>query len=162
MNHLVQRKNTGRLAVEAGGVSQASPDIVWGLLADVRTYCRWGPWRATDYGYPGEGAAGDDARGGAGAIRWLRYGRTTTVERILAAEPGKRMEYTVVKGLPVRGYLAEVTLEPAGSGTRIHWSASWERTLGGRLVHRKLLSLYPQIVRSLIDAADEMSAPVPA
>jgi hypothetical protein len=29
-------------------------------------------------------------------------------------------------------------------------------------VHRKLLSLYPQIVRSLIDAADEMSAPVPA
>jgi hypothetical protein len=163
MNHLVQQKYTGRLYVEAGGVSQASPDIVWGLLADVRKYCRWGPWRASDYGYPGEGARGDDALGGAGAIRWLRYGRrTTTVERICVAEPGRRMEYTVVKGLPVRGYLAEVTLTAAGSGTSIHWSASWERTLGGRLVHRKLVSLYPEVVRSLIAAADEIAAPVPA
>ena len=42
---------------------------------------------------------------GAGVIRWMRYGRTTTVEKVLASEPARRLVYTVVKGIPVRNYV---------------------------------------------------------
>jgi hypothetical protein len=62
--------------------------------------------------------------------------------------------YTVVKGIPVRNYRAEVTLSPEGKGTHIRWSASWDRTLPGRIVHRRLRFIYPDIVRDLIAAAD--------
>jgi polyketide cyclase/dehydrase/lipid transport protein len=79
----------------------------------------------------------------AGAIRWMRYGRTTTVERVLEAEKARRLVYTVVKGIPVRNYRAEITLRPVTEGTYVHWSADWDRTLGGRIVHRKLSTLYP-------------------
>jgi hypothetical protein len=45
---------------------------------------------------------------------------TATVEKVLEAERGRRQVYTVVKGIPVRNYRAEVTLSPTGEGTRIH------------------------------------------
>jgi hypothetical protein len=59
-----------------------------------------------------------------------------------------------VKGIPVRNYRAEVTLSPQGDGTHIRWSASWDRTLLGRVVYRTLRTLYPRVVSLLIAAAD--------
>src|SRR5262249_57860150 len=112
------------------------------------SYQRWGPWSGSGYQSPGDHADGPRVS------RWMRYGRTTTVEKVLEAEKGRRLTYTVVKGIPVRNYRAEVTLSPEGEGTRIHWSASWDRTLPGRVVHRSLRSLYPRIVSLLIAAAD--------
>jgi hypothetical protein len=138
-----------QLHVEAEGVAQAAAEVVWELVADVRSYCQWGPWTASGYQ-----SLGDQPPDGAGVIRWLRYGRTTTVEKVLESERGRRMVYTVVKGLPVRNYRAEVTLSPAGEGTHIRWSASWDRTLAGRIVHRRLRSIYPDVVGRLIAAAE--------
>ena len=137
-----------QLHVEAEGMADAAPEVVWALVADAGSYCRWGPWSASGYHSPG-----DAALGGAGAIRWMRYGRTTTVEKVLDVENGRRIAYTVVKGIPVRNYRAEVTLMPTAAGTRIRWVANWDRTLAGRIVHRKLRSLYPEIVAHLIAAA---------
>jgi uncharacterized protein YndB with AHSA1/START domain len=137
-----------RLHVEAEGTAQAAPEVVWALVADAGRYCQWGPWSASGYDSPR-----DAALGGAGAIRWMRYGRTTTVEKVLEVEDGRRMTYSVVKGIPVRNYQAEVTLTPTAGGTRIRWTASWDRTLAGRLVRRKLRSFYPEMVADLIAAA---------
>ena len=86
----------------------------------------------------------------------MRYGRTTTVEKVLEAEKARRLTYTVVKGIPVRNYRAEVTLTPEGEGTHIRWSASWDRTLPGRVVYRTLRTLYPRVVSLLVAAADRM------
>ena len=135
-----------QLHVEAEGVAQAAPEAVWELVANANRYQQWGPWNASGY----QGRAAD----GAGVIRWMRYGRTTTVEKVLESEPARRLVYTVVKGIPVRNYRAEVTLRPEGEGTRIRWSASWDRTLPGRVVHRTLRGLYPDIVGRLIAAAE--------
>ena len=33
------------------------------------------------------------------------------------------------------------------------WPADWDRTLAGRIVHRKLSTLYPEVVGRLIAAA---------
>jgi uncharacterized protein YndB with AHSA1/START domain len=156
MSHLVQNRGAAmaQLHVEAEGVARAAPQVVWELVANADTYSQWGPWRASGYD-----DLGDRAPDGAGVIRWMRYGRTTTVEKVLEAEPARRLVYTVVKGIPVRNYRAEVTLRPEGEGTHIRWSASWDRTLPGRIVHSRLRTIYPDVVGRLIAAAERRSQP---
>jgi uncharacterized protein YndB with AHSA1/START domain len=137
-----------QLHVEAEGVAQAAPEAVWELVAHADRYHQWGPWSASGYQSPADHADRP------GVIRWMRYGRSTTIEKILDAEKDRRLTYTVVKGIPVRNYRAEVTLTPQGEGTHIRWSASWDRTLPGRIVHRRLSVIYPRLVSLLIAAAD--------
>jgi len=143
-----------RLHVEARGVARAAPEVVWELVANADSYHEWGPWSAGGYENLGDRAPDD-----AGVIRWFRYGRTTTVEKVLESERDRRLVYTVVKGIPVRNYRAEVTLSPEGEGTQIRWSASWDRTLPGRIVHRRLRSIYPDVVGRLIAAAERRVLP---
>ena len=148
-----------KLHVEAEQTAQAAPAIVWALVSNAMTYPQWGPWSEAGYRSPG-----DASPRGPGAVYWLRsshrYGlkHPVTVERILDAEEGKFLAYTVIEGIPVRHYRAEITLTPAGGGTRIRWTASWDRTLAGRLVHRSLRTLYPQIVAGLAAAAEHQAA----
>jgi uncharacterized protein YndB with AHSA1/START domain len=145
----------GKLHVEAEQIAATAPENVWALISDATTYPRWGPWSEAGYRSPG-----DTSRRGPGAIYWLRsvrrYGlfRPVSVEKILDAEEGRRLAYTVIGGIPVRGYRAEITLRPAAGGTRIRWAASWDQTLAGRLVHHSLRRVYPQIVASLAAAAE--------
>ena len=145
-----------KLHVEAEQIAQASPRTVWALISDATTYPQWGPWRKAEYSSPG-----DSSPHGLGAVYWLessrRYGLryTVSVERIVDFQEGRSLAYTVVKGIPVRNYRADITLTPAAGGTRIHWAASWDRTLAGRLVHRSLRVMYPQIVAGLAAAAEK-------
>jgi uncharacterized protein YndB with AHSA1/START domain len=143
-----------QLRVEAEGVARAAPEIVWELVANADRYSEWGPWSAS--GYENLGTRAPDS---AGVIRWMRYGRTTTVEKVLESERPRRLVYTVVNGIPVRNYRAEVTLSPAGEGTHIRWTASWDRTLPGRVVHGRLRTIYPDVVGRLIAAAERSAQP---
>jgi uncharacterized protein YndB with AHSA1/START domain len=153
---------TSKLHVEAEHTALAAPEIVWALVSDAMTYPQWGPWRKAGYRSPGSASPH-----GQGAVYWLqssrRYGLRypVSVERILDVEEGRRLAYTVVKGIPVRNYQAEVTLAPTAAGTRIRWAASWDLTLAGRLVHRSLRRLYPQIVVGLAAAAEKEAVAVP-
>jgi uncharacterized protein YndB with AHSA1/START domain len=146
-----------QLRVEAEGAARVAPEVVWALVANADRYSEWGPWSAS--GYENLGAQAPD---GAGVIRWMRYGRTTTVEKVLESERARRLVYTVVKGIPVRNYRAEVTLSPQGEGTHIRWTASWDRTLPGRIVHRRLRTIYPDVVARLIAAAERSGLPARA
>jgi hypothetical protein len=141
-----------RLHVEAEETARAGPEALWELLVDAGSYARWGPWSEAGYETPGDSVTR------VGALRRLRLGRTVVIERIEDADPGARMVYTVVKGIPVRNYRAEVLLTPAADGTRIHWSADWDRTLLGHVVHRRLQALYPGIVHRLSSAAEALQA----
>ena len=137
--------------VEAEGTTRATADAVWALIADATSYPRWGPWNDGGFQSPGDGASQ------VGAMRWFRLGRTTTVERVVDIEVGRRLAYTVVRGIPVRNYRAEVTLAPVAEGTRIHWAATWDPTVLGRMVLRKLRTFYPVMMEGLVKAADETS-----
>ncbi len=149
----------GKLHVEAEQIAAAAADDVWALVSDITTYSRWGPWSEAAYRSPGE-----TSPRGPGAVYWLRssrrYGlvRPVSVEKILDTEEGRRLAYTVIGGIPVRNYRAEITLTPAASGTHIRWAASFDQTLAGRLVHRSLRKLYPQVVAGLAAAAAEDAA----
>lgn len=139
------------LHVEAEGTTTAAPAAVWPLIADATRYSEWGPWSASGYENP-------DGDTGVGSVRWMRNGPWTTVEKVLEMETSRRIVYNVLRGIPVRNYRAELTLTPDGTGTHIRWAADWDRTLGGWLVHRKLRTLYPQVVAALIAAAEREPA----
>jgi uncharacterized protein YndB with AHSA1/START domain len=139
-----------QLRVAAEAATSAHPEDVWSLISDANSFPTWGPWAAGGYRPAGPGPSQP------GSTQWFRYGRrTVSVEEVLEVEPPRRLVYTVVKGLPVKHYRAEVILTPTvDGGTRIHWSARWDRTILGRIVHRKLQQLYPEIVTALAAASD--------
>jgi uncharacterized protein YndB with AHSA1/START domain len=156
MFRLVQ--SSARLSVAADSVIHATPEAVWALVSDATRYPEWGPWSAAGYR---EGAAG-----AVGAVYWLRsasraYGRhVTTVERVEELDEGRRIVYAVIGGtMPVRGYLGEITLTPVTEGTRVGWSATWDKTLGGRLVWRGLREFFPAMLASLTTAAGRDASP---
>lgn len=142
-----------QLHVEAEATTGASPPVVWDLVVDATGYARWGPWDEGGYQRPG-----DDSPHGVGAIRWFRTGRTTTVERVLDIEEDRHLTYSIERGIPVRHYRAEVTLTPIADGTHIRWAATFDATLLGRIVQRKLRSVYPDVVAHLVRAADQRRA----
>lgn len=149
MFHLVH--STDRLRVASESVASAAPEAVWALVADATRYPQWGPWSAAGY----RGTAGHAP----GAVYWLRsasraYGRyVTTVERVEEVEEGRRIVYTVLGGIPARDYRAEIMLTAVPGGTRVSWTASWEKTLRGRLVWRELRDFFPVVLASLTTAA---------
>ena len=151
-----------RLHVEAEHTTRAAPEAVWDLVSDATRYPEWGPWSAAGYQQ-----AGETSPRGPGAVQWLRSSRRaylrypTSIEKILEAEPGHRLVYTVIGGIPVRNYRAEVTLTRSGDGTRIRWAATWDSTLAGRVAGRALRKLYPQIVADRAAAAENQAARPP-
>ena len=146
-----------QLSVEAEGTTRAGPEVVWSLVANADTFPQWGPWNDGGYRPPSAGPSKE------GSVQWFRYGRrTTSVEQILEVDEPRRVAYTVVSGLPVKNYRAEVTLTPTPSGgTSIRWAASWDKSLLGSVVRSKLLQLYPDIVAALVAAADQQVASSP-
>jgi uncharacterized protein YndB with AHSA1/START domain len=143
-----------RLQVEVEGTTRAGPEVVWALVADATSFSEWGPWDESGYERPG-----DSSEHGVGAVRRIRYRRTTSLERVLEVEEGRRLVYTVVKGIPVRNYRGEVVLTPIPEGTRVRWSGTWDRTLPGRVVHSRLRSFFPGVVADLTAEADRRAGP---
>ena len=143
-----------QLRVEAEGITSADPEAVWSLVADANGYPSWGPWNDGGYLPAAEGPSRK------GSVQWFRYGRrTTTVEEILEVDEPRRLVYTVLRGMPVRNYRAEVTLTPAApKGTSVRWTATWDGTFMGRMVHRRLQQIYRQVMTDLVAAADHKDA----
>ncbi len=139
-----------RLSVGADGTTKAPRSAVWALVADANAYPVWGPWNAGGYEPAGTGPSQPGMR------QWFRYGRrTTSHERILEIDDGRRVVYTVERGIPVKDYRAEIVLRDTDDGgTHVSWRAEWDRTFLGRIVLRKLRVVYPEILGCLMHAAD--------
>jgi uncharacterized protein YndB with AHSA1/START domain len=144
-----------RLHIQAEATTRADPEAVWSLVADANTYPAWGPWR--DGGYQ-PAASGPSQEGSIQVFEFSRF--TTTRERILEVEAPRRLVYTVLHGVPVKNYRAEVTLTASPDrGTTIHWAATWDDTFMGRLVRRRLQKVYGQVVEALVAATDGSPSP---
>jgi Polyketide cyclase / dehydrase and lipid transport len=141
----------GRYRVEASVVAAAPVDAVWARLADASSWSTWGQWEETTLDR--EGVPAPD---GVGAIRRFRQGRRTTVEEVVAFEPGVRLSYELRSGLPLRDYHADVTLEPIGGGTRIHWVSAFDGASPGvgALIRLVLARFIPETARRLAAAAE--------
>ena len=100
--------------------SAADPQTVWALLADGSTWPVWSPIRSFELR-----ERGDDGAGGLGAIRVFHTGRATSVERVAELRPGRRFSYELASGLPLRGYRADIDLDPSKGGTSIRWHSTF-------------------------------------
>jgi len=141
-----------RTTIDTEHTTDASPEAVWALLADVSTWTDWGVWDAARL-------KREDPSGGpgVGAVRELRVDRTRSVEQVVAFEPPRHLAYTLVGGnIPVRNYRGEVTLEPtAAGGTTIRWTSAFNAKLPGTggMIERKLRPFIADTARRLGDAA---------
>ena len=109
--------------------SSAAPEDVFAVLADAT---RWRDWAGPMIAVSEWEREGEPAPGGVGAIRRLGRPPAYAREQILEYDPPRHLAYTIVSGLPVRGYHADVDLLPAaGGGTTIRWAGAFEPKIPG-------------------------------
>ncbi len=104
----------------------APVEEVWALLTDHARYAEFTPVPTSRLVRPGR-----DDPNGVGAIRHLGIGPLGTREQVLVSEPPHHLAYTVVRGMPVRDYRADVHLQPDADGTRMVYEGSFEPLVPG-------------------------------
>ena len=133
--------------------AQAAPEVVFDIVADGAGWSRWaGPMVVRSW-WEREGSP---APGGVGAIRALGLKSVGSREEIVEYDPPRHLAYTVLRGLPVRDYRADVRLEPEGNGTRIVWGGSFRPKVPGTgpLVRLFLLATIGSFARRLARYAE--------
>src|SRR5262245_40379574 len=102
MYHMVQK-------IETSAVSTADPQTVYDLLVDGATWPTWSPLESFTLERPSpEPPPGASHGEGLGAIRVFRTGRTASREEIMELVPARRLSYSLLSGLPLTGYRANV------------------------------------------------------
>lgn len=123
----------------------AHPDTVYALLRDGASWPRWSPIGSFELE---RRADGDDPEG-VGAVRVFRSrwrgSKVTSRERVVELVPGRRFSYTLLSGLPLRDYRADVDLSPADEGTTIRWRSSFQPKIPGTgWLYRRILTEFIQ------------------
>jgi uncharacterized protein YndB with AHSA1/START domain len=112
--------------VEVHVYAAAPVDVVWRWLADASSWSTWA--RFSKSSLEREGVPAPD---GVGAIRRFGTGAVVSREEILEFDPPHHLAYTLLSGMPVRDYRADVTLTPDGTGTLVTWHSTFEPKLPG-------------------------------
>ena len=136
--------------IDERGHSAATPERVFALLADGRTWPEWGGFDSVEVtGGPGVGEE-----------RVFHTGRVRNHERVVEFEPPRAFGYVSLSGLPIRDYRATVTLTDGdGGGTDIRWHSRFRGRYGlGRLVQRRLGAFIRETVEALAREAERRGA----
>lgn len=126
----------------------ARPAVVWRWLADGASWPQWTPIDRYERLRP----AGPD---GTGEIRVFHNGRHTVREEIVEFVAERRLTYTLLAGLALRDYRAEIDLAPAPEGTRVRWHTTFRAKFPGTgAVYRRALTTATQ---QFLDGLDRQS-----
>jgi uncharacterized protein YndB with AHSA1/START domain len=107
----------------------APPETVFEVLADAT---RWHEWAGAMITVSKWDREGDPPPGGVGAIRRLGRPPVYALEQIVEYDPPHHLAYTIVRGVPVRGYHADIDLvRTDDGGTTIEWSGAFEPKIPG-------------------------------
>lgn len=138
-------------AFRVDATSAKAPEAVFDLLARS---ANWPAWSMIDEAtIRSEGAEDAD---GVGAVREFRTGKTRIVEEITRFERPHRISYTVLSGLAVRDYHANILLEAMDGGTTISWQTSFRAAIPGTgwLYRLALKNVTRKIVRAPISEVE--------
>jgi hypothetical protein len=61
-----------------------------------------------------------------GSVGLLRSGRRVMREEIVEVVADRRIGYTLLAGLPLRGYRADFDLTPTAEGTEVRWHSTFD------------------------------------
>lgn len=153
--------------IDVSARTEADPATVYALLRDGASWPTWSP--ITSFTLEQPAPAPSDGSGpaepeGVGAIRCFRtkqaFGTTTSRERIVELRQDRRFSYTLLSGLPLRDYRANVDLEPTGTGTTIRWRSSFRPAIPGTgWLYRAILSAFiGRCARGLAEHAAKIAA----
>lgn len=125
----------------------ATRNSVWALLNDSAS---WPDWTPID-----ECTVITPAAAGRNEVRFVRNGRVQLREEIVARDPLRGLSYTVLSGLAVRDYRADIELVDDDDTTVITWHTEFRpRVVGtGWLYRRALQRATDQFIDGLVDAA---------
>jgi hypothetical protein len=145
----------GEQVIEHVVTSEAPPADVYALLLDGSTWPQWTTFDSFELVEPGDGTPE-----GVGAVRIFHTKRISSRERVVAAEPDRLFSYVLESGMPLRDYVAAVTLTPNGSGTTITWRSTFRAKVPGTgaLYRSQLGKFIGQVTRDLAAAAAKSSA----
>jgi polyketide cyclase/dehydrase/lipid transport protein len=138
--------------IEHRATTKAAPAAVFALLADGSTWPSWSPLGSFELIEPGEGTPE-----GMGAVRVFRTGRRSSREKVVRVQPNEVFSYELLSGLPIRHYVAVVTLQPEGGGTAIFWRSTFHAKVPGtgRIIRRELDRFIGQTVAGLAKATSD-------
>jgi uncharacterized protein YndB with AHSA1/START domain len=99
---------------------------VWEVLSDHEGMSSWGPGMKAVLAKPGT-----TDRNGVGAVRRLGAAlpKPVIVEEITAFEPGRRLGYKALSGVPLKNYGGDVVLREVPGGTEITYSVFADKRL---------------------------------
>jgi hypothetical protein len=151
-------KERKKLVIDVAAQSQASPEAVWALLSDVRTWHEWAPFKTSEL----EKTADGDPNGVGAIRRFGRGGGKATREVVVAYEPNRHLAYELLSGVRAHDYRADVWLSPAtGGGTSISWKASFHPDVvgAGWIIKLVLGAFIRRVANELAKAAVRASVP---
>ena len=115
----------GHKQIDIRRVIPAPPRAVFALLLDRSTWPAWSGHDTFELVQPGTAGPYD-----VGSVGLLRSGRRVMREEIVEVVADQRIGYTLLAGLPLRGYRAGFELTPTAAGTEVGWHASFEAPPG--------------------------------
>lgn len=138
------------------GVARAPVETVWSLVA---TASRWPEWSGVPHASLER--TGEPSPDGVGAVRRLGVGRVGSREEVVTWDPPHHLAYTILSGMPVRGYRADVELSPGPTEgtTTVVWRGifdpRWPGT--GPLVEAALRPVMARFTRRLCAHAGRLA-----
>jgi uncharacterized protein YndB with AHSA1/START domain len=143
--------------LEARFVANAPAEVIWEALADTVSWPTWSPTDSADLereGWP--------ERESVGAVRVFRTGRFTVREQVVEFQRNRRLVYRMLSGMPVRDYVAEVSLTPGSDrpATDLVWRSNWRPLIPGTaiLLRPLLQGILDRWGAALVAHAERVSA----
>jgi Polyketide cyclase / dehydrase and lipid transport len=145
--------------IDKSAHTTASPSIVYAVLLDRPSWPSWSPLAAFE-----PGPDGSDGPRSVGAIGTFVTGRTRSREEVVELIPDRRLSYTLLSGLPLHDYRADVDLTPSASGTDIRWHSTFHARVGtgwayrfglGRFIARMVTGLAAEASRRAVTATSD-------
>jgi uncharacterized protein YndB with AHSA1/START domain len=115
----------GHKQIDIHRVIPAPPGAVFAPLLDRSTWPTWSGHDTFELVRPGVAGPYD-----VGSVGLLRSGRTVVREEIVEVVTDQRVGYTLLAGLPLRGYRAGFELTPTADGTEVGWHATFDAPPG--------------------------------
>jgi uncharacterized protein YndB with AHSA1/START domain len=136
--------------------ADAPVELVWSILSDHRGYRTWNPVPTAELEV--EGSPEPD---GVGAVRKLGARPIFAREKVIEFDPPHHLAYTILSGIPVRDYRADVELfATADGGCDIRWTGSFGSAPAGmgRLLKGFLQRVLEDMARRLAEEAERRRA----
>lgn len=143
---------TKRHEIDRRAHTTAPAQVVHAMLLDRPSWPAWSP--LDGFQHETDGADGPNSLG---AIGTFSTGRKRSREEIVELIPNQRLSYTLLSGLPLHGYRADIDITPdsdPAAGCTVRWHSTFGARPGTGWIYRLALGTFIQrMVDGLATAA---------